>query len=114
MVRAATAAVGWLSIATGVYAVYFPESMYSFWPPRRDAHLRLMQAWGVVGTGLGSILCGVSAEKATLAVCGVSIFWDICWVPEPGSGQRQFSSGHIAAAVNAAAMVLLFYDLCRR
>jgi hypothetical protein len=116
MVRPGAAVVGVVSIGTGLVAVFLPDEMYRLWPPRRDSHLRLMQAWGIGSVGLGMALCGASVNTATTAVACVSIVWDLCWVPEPrsewpphraGAGK---SMGKIAASVNLFYIVILFLD----
>ena len=116
MVRPGPAAVGVLSIGTGLVAVFLPVEMYSLWPPRRDSHLRLMQAWGIGSVGLGMALCGASVNAATTTVAAVSILWDLCWVPEPWSGRPSLqadaggSMGKIAASINLFCLGLLCLD----
>ena len=116
MVRPGPAAVGVLSIGTGLVAVFLPDEMYRLWPPRRDSHLRLMQAWGIGSVGLGMALCGASVNTATTTVAAISILWDLCWVPEPRSGRplHQLGAGgpmgKIAASVNLFCIGMLFLD----
>lgn len=110
MVRFGPALVGAISIGTGAVAVFSPNEMYRLWPPRQDAHLRLMQAWGIGSIGLGMALCGASANVATATVSSISILWDLCWVPEKRESTKLPTMGQLAAGLNCFCIAVLFID----